>query len=284
MAVKISPLSQVHPRTELGDNVEIGPFCLVGANVTINDRTKLDSHVTIVGHTNIGARNRFFPNCVIGAEPQDVSYQDSGTRLEIGDDNIFREGATINRGAEKEDHCTWIGNRNVFMANSHVAHNCRIGNGVILVNGVLLGGHVHVHDSAIVSGNSVIHHYSTLGTLCFVSGGCRAPHDVPPYMLAVGSDKPEIKSINIVGMRRAGIPEKTISVIKQTHRLIFREHKTVDAIRCIFSEELAGVFPFELTALLNAFENQQRGRFGRTREPERQSEASAAGTSERRAA
>ena len=145
---------------------------------------------------------------MIGGEPQDYSYRDSDTRLSIGDNNVFREGVTVNRGAEKEDHTTRIGNNNMFMANSHAAHNCRIGNNVILVNGVLLGGHVHVHDYAIISGNTVVHHFTTVGTVAFVSGGCRVTRDIPPYMLAAGSDVQRICTINLVGMQRQGLQQK----------------------------------------------------------------------------
>ena len=165
MPTKISQLSQIDPRAELGVDLEIGPFCVVGPDVKIGDGTCLQSHVSITGRTTIGCDNIFYPNSVVGAGPQDVSYCSDETMLEIGDGNIFREGVTVNRGAEKEDSVTRIGNNNMLMANSHVAHNCHIFNDVILVNGVLLGGHVHVHDGAIVSGNSVVHHFSTLGTL-----------------------------------------------------------------------------------------------------------------------
>jgi UDP-N-acetylglucosamine acyltransferase len=266
MPTIISPLAQVSPKAEIGDNVEIGPFCLVGPHVRIGEGTKLDSHVTIVGHTTIGCENRFFPNVVIGGEPQDKSYRESKTRTEIGDDNYFREGVTVNRGAEKEDHVTRIGNHNMLMANSHVAHNCHVYNDVILVNGVLLGGHVHAHDGAIVSGNSVVHHFSTLGTLSFVSGGCRVPNDVPPYMLAAGSDNPAIKTVNVVGMRRRGISESTIRIIKRAHRLIFREHKPLDAVHEFFHEQTEGVIPIELTTLLSFIERQHQGKMGRARE------------------
>jgi len=266
MSTRISPLSEVDTRANLGDNVEIGPFCVVGPDVEIGDGTKLASHVAIIGHTRIGEGNRFYPNAVIGGEPQDISYRDTGTRLEIGNNNIFREGVTVNRGAEKEDGTTRIGNGNMLMANSHVAHNCHIFNNVILVNGVLLGGHVHVHDRAIISGNSVVHHFSTVGTLAFISGGCRVPHDIPPFMLAAGSDNPTIKTVNTVGMRRQGISEKTIDVVKQTHRLIFREHKALDAVRELLCQELGEVYPYELTMLLKFIEDQRLGKMGRARE------------------
>lgn len=266
MPTRISPLADVDPRAELGRNVAIGPFCRIGPDVQLGDECVLDSHVTVLGKTRIGARNRFWPNAVIGAEPQDLSFLDATTFLEIGDDNTFREGVTVNRGAEKEDGVTRIGHRNMLMANAHVAHNCRLHNNVILVNGVLLGGHVHVQDGAILSGNTVVHHFTTVGTLAFVSGGCRVPHDIPPYMLAAGSDNPTLKTINFVGMRRAGIGEATIRVIKRAHRLLFREHKKGDAVREILLDELNGVLPFELTTLLTFLELQAAGKLGRARE------------------
>lgn len=269
MATRISPLADVSPDARIGNDVTIGPFCVIGPHVSVGDGCRLDSHVTIVGDTTVGQENRFFPGCVLGGEPQDFSYQESRTRLEIGDRNTFREGVTVNRGAEKEDGVTRIGNRNMLMANSHVAHNCCIHNNVILVNGVLLGGHVHVHDGAIVSGNSVVHHFSTLGTLSFVSGGCRVPHDIPPYMLAAGSDNPMIRTINVVGMRRAGISGETIAIIKRAYRLLYREHKPLEAVREVFLQECADILPIELSRLLTAVEQQRLGRMGRAREAAR---------------
>lgn len=269
MATHVSSLAQVDPRAELGDDVHIGPFCVVGPFVRLGDGCRLDSHVVIVGHTEAGCNNRFFPHSVIGAEPQDYSYTGAPTRLVIGDENSFREGVTVNRGAEKEDHITRIGNRNLLMANSHVAHNCHIHDGVVLVNGVLLGGHVHVHDGAIISGNAVVHHFATLGTLSFVSGGCRVPTDVPPYMLAAGSDDPRILSVNIVGMQRRGISDETIGVIRQAHRLLFREHKKLEQVREAFAAELPGSIPIELMRLLDFVERQQAGRQGRQGEARR---------------
>ena len=267
MPTLISPLSQVHPSARIGNDVEIGPFCVVGPDVTIGDGTKLDSHVAISGQVTIGERNRFWANCVIGGEPQDVSFRSNAdTGVEIGNDNMFREGVTVNRGAEKEDHWTRIGNGNMLMSNAHVAHNCRIYDNTFLVNGVLLGGHVHVQDRAIVSGNSVVHHFATIGTMAFVSGGCRCPQDVPPFMLACGSDNPEIRTINIVGMRRAGISEESIRLVKRAHRLIYREHKRLPEVKAIFEQEVVGEFPQELQTLLVALENQSAGKQGRARE------------------
>lgn len=273
MPASISKLAEVDRRAELADDVVIGPFCVVGPKVKIGAGTVLQNNVTIIGDTKIGERNRFCPNVVVGGDPQDVSFRDGPTSVEIGDDNIFREGVTVNRGAEKEDHVTRVGNKNLLMANSHVAHNCRVYDNVILVNGVLLGGHVHVHDYAIISGNTGVHHFSTIGKLAFVSGGCRVPHDVPPFMMAAGSDNPEIKTVNIVGMRRRGMSPQTISLIKQAHRLVYREHKTLDAVREHFDTELGGVLPLDLSLLLNFFEQQRKGKLGRAREAMRDNPA-----------
>lgn len=266
MSRKISPLAHVDPRAELGADVEIGPFCVIGPDVVLGDGCTLVSHVTLTGHTTVGEGNRFWPGVVIGGEPQDLSYRATNTHVVIGDGNQFREGVTVNRGSEKEDRTTRIGNNNLLMSNSHVAHNCRLFNQVILVNGVLLGGHVHVHDGAIVSGNTVVHHYSTIGTLAFVSGGCRVPHDIPPYMLASGSDNPTISTINIVGLRRRGISERSIRLLKTAHRLIYRQNKSLEEVRDYFRGEDENVIPFEVSTLLHALEQQRRGKLGRARE------------------
>lgn len=266
MSRSISPISHVDPRAEIGDDVEIGPFCIVGPDVKLGDGCRLQGQVTITGHTTIGERNRFFPGSVIGGDPQDVGYSGSATRVEIGDDNLFREGVTVNRGADKEDGVTRIGNRNYLMANSHVGHNCHVFNNVILCNGVLLAGHVHVHDYAIVSGNSVVHQFATLGTGSFISGGCRAPQDIPPYMLAAGSDNPEIVSVNIVGMRRRGVPDQSIRLVQQAFKLLFREHKKLDEARAILNEKADGFLSMELATLLTFVEWSAKGKNGRGRE------------------
>jgi UDP-N-acetylglucosamine acyltransferase len=273
MSRQISPQAHVDPKAELADDVVIGPFCIIGPNVSLGEGCVLEGQVTLTGHTLIGAHNRFFAGSVIGGDPQDVGYSGSATRVEIGDENVFREGVTVNRGADKEDGVTRIGDRNYLMANSHVGHNCHVFNNVILCNGVLLAGHVHVHDFAIVSGNSVVHQFATLGTGSFVSGGCRAPTDVPPYMLSAGSDKPEVVSVNIVGMRRRGITESSIRQVHQAFKLLFREHKKLDDVRRQMIENAGAALSFELITLLNFVEWSSKGRNGRGREALREAPA-----------
>ena len=265
MATYVSQLAEVHPRATLGENVSVGPFCVVGPQVTLGDGCVLDSHVVLTGKATIGRRNRFWPNVVIGGEPQDRSWKPADTSIEIGDDNQFREGVTVHRGAEKEDGVTRIGHRNMFMANSHVAHNCHLRNDIILVNGVLLGGHVHVHDWATISGNSVVHHFTTIGTVAFVGGGFRVVADVPPYMLHAGSDDPKIVTINVVGMKRRGISNDSIAAVKRAFKLIYREFKKIDQVREILTAEYPAM-PEELEHLISFIETQQDGKVGRGRE------------------
>ncbi|QDU46253.1 Acyl-[acyl-carrier-protein]--UDP-N-acetylglucosamine O-acyltransferase [Symmachiella dynata] len=266
MSTQISAMASVDPQAIIGADVQIGPFCVIGPGVQIGDRTKLISHVAIHGPTTIGTDNCFHPTAVIGGDPQDLSFSGAETRLEIGNGNTFREGVTVNRGAEKEEGVTRIGNNNMLMANSHVAHNCQIANNVILVNGVLLGGHVQVQDNVIISGNSVVHHFSTLGTLSFIGGLSRVPHDVPPYMMWVGGDDSRVRTINIVGMQRRGISNETIRIIKKMQRLIYRDCKKIEFVAETLHEQLGNDWPAEVTNLMDFLGHGGGGRQGRRRE------------------
>ncbi|MEM7811378.1 MAG: acyl-ACP--UDP-N-acetylglucosamine O-acyltransferase [Planctomycetota bacterium] len=262
---EVHPLSVVDPAATLGRNVKVGPFCTVGPDVVVGDGTVLDSHVVLTGRVTVGANNRFWPGVVIGGEPQDKSWQDGPTAVEIGDDNQFREGVTVHRGAEKEDGVTRIGSRCLLMANAHVAHNCHVFDDVTLVNGVLLGGHVHVHERAIISGNTVVHHFTSIGTLGFVSGGCRVVRDLPPYMLAAGNDQPQVRSINVVGMRRLGVTEPTIRLVRKGYKLLFRECLAIGEVRSRLLDGL-DVIPTEVATLLDFVEKRQGSKSGRGRE------------------
>ncbi len=267
MATYISPLAYVDPRAQLGEDVHIGPFCFIGPDVRIGANCRLDSHVTVIGWTTIGERNRFSQNCVIGGEPQDKSYvQGAPTQVIIGDDNQFREGVTVNRGAAKEDGVTRIDHRNLLMSNAHVAHNCHVFSDITLVNGVLLGGHVHVHDRAIISGQSAVVHFSSVGTLAFVGGCTKVTVDVPPYMLYDGGSQAKIHTLNLVGMQRAGISANAITTIKRAYKLLIREHQPMDEVRNLMSEELNGVIPLELGELFRFLDYQRKGKMGRGRE------------------
>lgn len=267
MSTQVSKLADVHPNAQLGDDVEVGPFCVIGPDVVVGDGCRLHSHVVLTGRTTIGQRNTFHPQCVIGGTPQDKSWDDAAvTYVEIGDDNEFREGVTVHRGAEKEDGVTRVDNRNLLMANAHVAHNCHVFNDTTIVNGVLLGGHAHVQDKAVISGNSAVHHFTTVGTLAMVGGCSRVTIDVPPYMMAVGADQAEVRTINTVGLSRSGISKETQGTIRDIYKLIYRKNKSLAVARDEIFAKLDGIVPVEVMHLFRYLEAISEGRMGRQRE------------------
>ncbi len=266
MSATISKLAEVDPRAEIGEDVEIGPFCVVGPHAKIGDGTKLISQVTLMGHVELGRHNRVYPAVILGGEPQDISYRGTDTRVVIGDNNMIREGVTINRASEKEDGVTSIGSNNFLMANSHVAHDCKVGNRVVLANGTLLGGHVHIDDHASLSGNACVHHYATVGSYAFVSGLSRVLHDVPPFMLADGMPT-RPRCINVVALKRNDFSPESIKALAEAHRLIYRAKVGLDHAR----EILRGndqLLP-HVNHLLTFVQTQQEGRHGRARERRR---------------
>ncbi len=258
--------TSIDPRAEIADEVEIGPFCVIGPHVRIGRGTRLMSHVTLFGDVTIGERNRIYPNTVIGAEPQDLTYRGTRTRVTIGDDNIIREGVTINRATEKEDGETRIGNANFLMANCHIAHDCKIGNHVIIANGTLLGGHVHVDDHASLSGGVGVHHYTSIGRFSFVSGLSRILHDVPPFMLVDGVPA-RPRCINVVALRRHNFSPESIESLAEAHRLLYRAKVGSVNAREILRSNYR-LTP-EVEHLLAFVDNQQQGKHGRARERRR---------------
>ena len=262
----VHPTAVVEPGARLGPGVRVGPWCVISAGAVVGRDTVLDNGVTIMGEVVIGARNRIFPNCVIGGEPQDVSYRGTATRVEIGDDNVIREGVTINRASEKEDGVTSIGNANFLMACCHVAHDCRIGDHVIIANGTLLGGHVRVQSRASLSGAVAVHHWATIGGWSFVAGLSRVLHDVPPFMLCEGSPA-RPRCINVVALRRGGFGREAIEAVTEAHRLLYRARVGLEPAREILRQQ--GMLGPEVDQLLEFLVLQQGGRHGRARERRR---------------
>jgi UDP-N-acetylglucosamine acyltransferase len=266
MATSIAANAWVDPRAEIDEEVEIGPFCMVGAGVRIGRGTRLLNHVTLMGNVTLGRDNVLFPNVVIGAEPQDVSYQGSDTRVEIGDANTLREGVTVNRASEKEDGVTRIGSHNFLMGNCHVAHDCKLGSHILIANGSLLAGHVHVHDHAAISGGVAIHQFVTIGGFSFTSALSRALHDVPPFMLVEGIPA-RPRCINIVALKRNDFSTERIETIAAAHRLLYRSKVGLSHAREILraNDQLTA----DVQALLAFIEGQQVGKHGRGREVRR---------------
>ncbi|MGB8854823.1 MAG: acyl-ACP--UDP-N-acetylglucosamine O-acyltransferase [Pirellulales bacterium] len=262
----VHPTAVIESGARLAAGVRIGPYCVVSAGAVIGRGTVLENHVTIMGAVRIGERNRIFPNCVIGGEPQDVSYRGTATSVEIGDDNVIREGVTINRGSEKEAGVTAIGNANFLMAACHVAHDCRIGDHVIIANGTLLGGHVRVLSRASLSGAVAVHHWATIGGWSFVAGLSRVLHDVPPFMLCEGAPA-RPRCINVVALKRGGFDSPTIDAIAEAHRLLYRAKVGLEPAREILRSQ--GMLGPQVIDLLEFFGHQQDGRHGRARERRR---------------
>jgi UDP-N-acetylglucosamine acyltransferase len=259
----IHPTAVVEAGARVADDVRIGPYCVVSSGAEIGCGTVLANHVTIVGGVRIGERNRIFANCVIGGEPQDVSYRGSDTRVEIGDDNIIREGVTINRATEKEDGLTAIGSSNFLMAACHVAHDCRIGDHVIIANGTLLGGHVRVHSRASLSGVVAVHHWATIGGWSFIAGLSRVLHDVPPFMLCEGLPA-RPRCINVVALKRGGFSQAAIEAISEAYRLLYRAKVGIEPAREILRSQ--GMLEPAVEELIDFLDRQQQGRHGRARE------------------
>lgn len=263
MASYVAEHASVDPRAEIAEDVEIGPYCVIGPHVRIGRGTRLENSVTIIGHVTIGQHNHIHPGVVIGGEPQDLSYQGTDTRVEIGDHNTFREAVTINRASEKEDGVTRVGSHNYLMAGSHVAHDCKLGSHIVIANATLLGGHVHVHDHAALSGGIGVHHYVTIGSYSFVSPLSRVLHDVPPCMLVDGHPS-RPRCINLVALKRNHFTPEEIDCLAEAHRLLYRAKVGLAHARDILRGNGQILPPVE--RLLAFVEDQNAGKHGRARE------------------
>ena len=263
MASLIADTACVDPRAEVADDVEIGPYCVIGPDAKIGRGTRLIGHVCVLGVTTIGEHNLISPFAVIGGDPQDVSYHGAPTRVEVGDHNIIREGVTINRGTEKEDGLTRIGSHNFLMATSHVAHDCKLGDHVTIANGSMLAGHCHVDSYASISGGVAVHHFTSIGSYSFIGGQSRIYHDVPPYMLVDGNPS-RVRCINVVGLKRNGINAEGIESLHEAHRLIYRAKMSAKHAAEIL--ESHGHLTPEVRNLLAFIQAQQEGKHGRARE------------------
>jgi len=260
---RIHPTAIVDPAAQLADDVVVGPYCVIGPQVVLGPGTVLQSHVVVIGNTRMGRQNRLGPHTVIGGPPQLLKDMGPDVGLVIGDRNIFREFVTVHTGTVQGGGPTRIGSDCLFMACSHVAHDCVLGDHVELVNNALLAGHIHVGDGAIVSGGAAMHHWVTVGTLSFVGGLSRIVQDVPPYMIVEGNPS-KVRGINMVGLRRNGHSEETLQILKRAHRLVYRSQLTRK--EALDQLELDEVIP-EIRCLAEFVRRSIAGKLGRARQP-----------------
>ncbi len=252
----IHPSAVVSPDAELGQGVKIGPFSVIGRHVAIGRDTVVGAHVVIEVNTRIGDRNQIYPYVSIGSPPQDIGYKGEDTRVVIGDDNIIREYATINRATTKQDRVTIVGNRNYMMAYSHVAHDCILGDNIIMANAATLGGHTVVGDHTNLGGLMASHQFVRIGAYAFVGGKTGLPKDIPPFMIAAGS-RAKLYGPNLIGLRRHGFSKEVMEGLKKAYRIIWRESKRFDEGIARARKEVEA-FP-ELDMLLDFFNGSKRG-------------------------
>lgn len=225
MGSRIHPTAVIDPSAEIGDEVEIGPYCVIHAGVTLADGCWLQNHVTLAGPLKVGANCRFYAFGSIGQRTQDLKYSGEPTFCEIGSDNTFREFCTVNR-ATSPGHKTTIGSHNNFLAYSHIAHDCTVGNHVIFSNNGTLAGHVAVGDHAILGGLSAVHQFCRVGPHAIIGGCTKIVQDVPPYMIADGNPA-EVRAINQVGLERRGFSEPARRALRTAHQLLYRKSLNV---------------------------------------------------------
>jgi UDP-N-acetylglucosamine acyltransferase len=217
----IDPRAVISPQAQLAPDVQVGAFSIIGADVVIGAGTWIGPHAVINGPTRIGANNKIFQFASLGDAPQDKKYNGEPTRLEIGDRNVFRESVTVNRGTTHDKGVTRIGDDNLLMAYSHVAHDCHLGNQIVMANCATLGGHVEIGDWVTMGGLSAVHQHTKVGAHCFIAHNAAVTRDVPPYVMAVG--RPAVPhSVNSVGLQRRGFTPAQILNIRRAYRLLYR--------------------------------------------------------------
>jgi UDP-N-acetylglucosamine acyltransferase len=251
----IHPLAVVEKGAQLGQGVTVGPFCTIGPDVVVGDGAEIISHVALAGRTMIGPGARIFPFASIGHIPQDLKFKGEASTLEIGEKCTIREGVTMNPGTETGGLLTKIGDRCTFLANSHVAHDCRIGNDVIFSNNVMLAGHCHVGDFAILGGGAAVHQFCRIGAHAFIGGLSGVENDVIPYGMALGN-RAHLAGLNMVGLKRRGFTREAIQEIRRAYRLLFAEEGTLqERIEDVASDFAADPIVGEIIGFLRSSGN-----------------------------
>ncbi|MBX2806007.1 MAG: acyl-ACP--UDP-N-acetylglucosamine O-acyltransferase [Hyphomicrobiales bacterium] len=225
-ATKIHPTAIVEDGAEIGAGVDIGPYAVIGPEVMLHDRVRIAAHVVIAGKTEIGSDTQIFPFASLGQAPQDRKYRGESSRLQIGSGNVIREYVTMNPGTEQGGHMTRIGDNGLFLTGAHVAHDCLIGNNVLLVNNATLGGHCIVEDYASVGGLSAVHQFVRIGAHSFIGGMSGVENDVIPFGIVLGN-RAHLAGLNIVGMKRHNFEREQIHNLRKAYRMLFATEGTL---------------------------------------------------------
>ncbi|MCB2185066.1 MAG: acyl-ACP--UDP-N-acetylglucosamine O-acyltransferase [Deltaproteobacteria bacterium] len=220
--MNIHPTAIVDPTATLAAGVEVGAYAYIGPEVEIGPGSKISHHATVERWTKIGANATIWPHAALGGDPQDLKYEGEKTFLEVGDQVVVREFATLNRGTGEGGGVTRVGDGCLLMAYSHVAHDCQLGKGVVMANSANLAGHVIIEDRASLGGLVAVHQFSRIGTFCFLGGASAANKDLPPYTLCEGN-RARVHGLNAIGLKRAGFTAETIDALKEAYRIIFRQ-------------------------------------------------------------
>jgi UDP-N-acetylglucosamine acyltransferase len=256
-APQVDPAARVDPRAVLGPGVRVGPYCIVGPEVTLGRGTVLDAHVVIEGPTRVGERNRFYPFSSVGLAPQDLKYRGEPSRLEIGDQNTFREFVTVNRGTAGGGNVTRIGSHNLFMTEVHVAHDCSVGDHTIFANAATLAGHVEIQDWATIGAFTGVHQFCRVGAHAFVGGYSVVTKDVLPYSRTVGNRSARVYGINTVGLLRRGFARESLVALKEAYRILLQSRlNTTEALARLEAE---GPQTPEVRAIVDFVRSSPRG-------------------------
>ena len=256
MTTEIHPTALVDKEAQIDEGVVIGPYCIIGGGTRISKGSRLASHVVVEGKTEIGEGCIIYPFASIGLPPQDLKYRNEETGVKIGARNIVREYTTIHRASVGGEGMTRVGEGNFLMAYAHIAHDCRIGNHVVMANAATLAGHVTVEDHAIIGGLVAVHQFTRIGAYSMVGGFSGIGQDIPPYTIASGA-RAKLFGLNTVGLKRHGFPDTTISELKKAYKIIFREKRTLkDAIKKVQAD-----LPYtdEIRHLIEFIEKNKRG-------------------------
>ena len=252
----ISNQSEIDSKAEIDEGVTIGPWCIVGPGVQIGSGTVIESHVVIRANTTIGTNNRLYQFCSVGEDPADKKFEGEETWLEIGDDNVFREGVTLHRGTGAGGGRTKIGDDNLMMAYGHVAHDCIVGSHTVFANNVGLCGHVTIDDWAILGGYAGVNQFLTVGSHAMIGGMTHISNDVPAYMIVSGRPA-TVRSVNTIGLERRCFDKESIAEIREAFKILYKRNyslqEAIDQIR-VLSENCA-----PLTALVASLESSKKG-------------------------